>query len=227
MVSFKKKGAFVAGLDAGLVYNEFPLMGGRLAPPLSELLSPDYATLSPTTYDNSSNSNTGLWRNFFENLTTVQFDHRVLATTTYIATALLFASSRRAAARAVLPPSALRSATILFTMANVQVLLGISTLLYLVPVPLAAAHQAGKLLYDLSYFMCLPAWRYIAKGEGNKWHTLSPFLHVYHHHSHGVAPTQDTIHDFIPSFNLWDKTIYLLFRHLYVVIAAGRRLGRT
>jgi len=144
VVSFKKKGAFVAGLDAGLVYNEFPLMGGRLAPPLSELLSPDYATLSPTTYDNSSNSNTGLWRNFFENLTTVQFDHRVLATTTYIATALLFASSRRAAARAVLPPSALRSATILFTMANVQVLLGISTLLYLVPVPLAAAHQAGS-----------------------------------------------------------------------------------
>ncbi|KAI9430936.1 hypothetical protein H4582DRAFT_1885716, partial [Lactarius indigo] len=32
-------GAFVAGLDAGLVYNEFPLMGGRLAPPLDELLS--------------------------------------------------------------------------------------------------------------------------------------------------------------------------------------------
>jgi cytochrome c oxidase assembly protein subunit 15 len=134
------KGAFVAGLDAGLVYNEFPLMGSRLAPPLSELLSPHYATPTPT----HNNSSTGLWRNLFENPTTVQFDHRVLATTTYIATALLFASSRRAAARATLPPLALRAATALFLMANVQVVLGISTLLYLVPVPLAAAHQAGS-----------------------------------------------------------------------------------
>ena len=140
------KGAFVAGLDAGLLYNEFPLMGGRLAPPLNELLSPHYATSpipAPTTTTTHHDS-TGLWRNLFENPTTVQFDHRVLAMTTYIATALLFASSRRAAARAVLPPSALRSATSLFAMANVQVLLGISTLLYLVPVPLAAAHQAGS-----------------------------------------------------------------------------------
>jgi cytochrome c oxidase assembly protein subunit 15 len=124
------------------MYNEFPLMGGRLAPPLSELLSPHYATTTTTT--TTSNSSTGLWRNLFENPTTVQFDHRVLATTTYIATALLFASSRRAAARATLPPLALRAATGLFLMANVQVALGISTLLYLVPVPLAAAHQAGS-----------------------------------------------------------------------------------
>jgi len=122
-------------------------MDGRLAPPLNELLSPHYSTPTPTLTthdDNISSSSTGLWRNLFENPTTVQFDHRVLAMTTYIATALLFASSRRAAARAVLPPSALRSATSLFAMANVQVLLGISTLLYLVPVPLAAAHQAGS-----------------------------------------------------------------------------------
>ncbi len=128
------------------MYNEFPLMGGRLAPPLNELLSPHYAT-APTTHNddnNKSSGSVGLWRNLFENPTTVQFDHRVLATTTYIATALLFASSRRAAVRAVLPPSALGSATSLFAMANVQVLLGISTLLYLVPVPLAAMHQAGS-----------------------------------------------------------------------------------
>ena len=36
--------------------------------------------------------------------------------------------------------------TAAFAMANIQVLLGISTLLYLVPVPLAAAHQAGSVL---------------------------------------------------------------------------------
>ncbi len=75
----------------------------------------------------------GTWRNLFENPTTVQFDHRVLAKTTYLATALLFVSSRRAAVRAALPPLAVRA----------TVALGISTLLYLVPVPLAATHQAG------------------------------------------------------------------------------------
>lgn len=36
-------GAFVAGLDAGLVYNEFPTMGGRLVPPGEELMDPRYA----------------------------------------------------------------------------------------------------------------------------------------------------------------------------------------
>lgn len=127
------EGAFVAGLDAGLVYNEFPLMGGRLAPPLGELLSPSYG-----------DGGKGTWRNLFENPTTVQFDHRVLAMTTYLATALLFVSSRRAAVRAALPPLAVRVTAAAFAMVNVQAALGISTLLYLVPVPLAATHQAGS-----------------------------------------------------------------------------------
>jgi heme A synthase len=52
-------GALVAGLDAGLVYNEFPLMGGRVIPT-------DLLAFSPT------------WRNFLENPTTVQFDHRYI-----------------------------------------------------------------------------------------------------------------------------------------------------
>ena len=68
-------GAFVAGLDAGLLYNEFPLMGGRLAPPSDELFSPSYAK-------NADNSD--LWRNIFENPTTVQFDHRVLVRRSYL-----------------------------------------------------------------------------------------------------------------------------------------------
>ena len=62
-------GAFVAGLDAGLIYNEFPLMGGRLVPESQELVSDFYSRKS----DKSDR-----WRNFFENPTTVQFDHRVL-----------------------------------------------------------------------------------------------------------------------------------------------------
>ncbi|KAI0052557.1 electron transfer protein 1 [Auriscalpium vulgare] len=128
-------GAFVAGLDAGLVYNEFPLMGGRIAPPTDELISTHYAT---------GPGNAGLWRNIFENPTTVQFDHRVLAITTYLSATALWATTRSAAVRAALPPLTTRLATAMFGMANLQVLLGISTLLYLVPVPLAAAHQAGS-----------------------------------------------------------------------------------
>ena len=63
-------GAFVAGLDAGLLYNEFPLMGGRLAPPTDELFS--------TAYAKSLDGSDLWWRNMLENPTTVQFDHRVL-----------------------------------------------------------------------------------------------------------------------------------------------------
>lgn len=130
------KGAFVAGLDAGLLYNEFPLMGGRLAPPGDELMSPAYAT--------RADKSDMWWRNIFENPTTVQFNHRVLAMTTYTATGALFALSRMSALKAALPAATLRVATGAFAVANLQVLLGISTLLYLVPVPLAAAHQAGS-----------------------------------------------------------------------------------
>lgn len=63
-------GAFVAGLDAGLLYNEFPLMGGRLAPPTDELFSPFYAK--------AADKSDLWWRNILENPTTVQFNHRCL-----------------------------------------------------------------------------------------------------------------------------------------------------
>ncbi|KAG1715976.1 hypothetical protein ID866_1200 [Astraeus odoratus] len=84
------------------------------------------------------------WRNIFENPTTVQFDHRVLAITTYLSTCFLFLHSRRSTIRTLLPPKTRISLTAAFLMANVQVMLGLATLLYLVPVPVAAAHQAGS-----------------------------------------------------------------------------------
>lgn len=62
-------GAFVAGLDAGLVYNEFPTMGGRLVPPTDELLDVRYA-------QQNDKSDTW-WRNMLENPVTAQFDHRL------------------------------------------------------------------------------------------------------------------------------------------------------
>lgn len=64
--------------------------------------------------------------------------------TTYFSTCLLFAQSRRSVVRSLLPPLARVSVMAAFAMANVQVLLGLATLLYLVPVPVAAAHQAGS-----------------------------------------------------------------------------------
>jgi heme a synthase len=62
--------------------------------------------------------------------------------TTYTATGLVFLLTLLR--RSKLPPAATRAAAMTFGMANVQATLGISTLLYLVPVPLAAAHQAGS-----------------------------------------------------------------------------------
>jgi len=129
-------GAFVAGLDAGLLYNEFPLMGGRLSPPGDELFDPAYAK-------NEDKSDLW-WRNILENPTTVQFNHRCLAITTYVSTGLLFTSSLNPRMKAALTPMAKRMVKSAFLMANVQVALGISTLLYLVPIPLAALHQAGS-----------------------------------------------------------------------------------
>jgi cytochrome c oxidase assembly protein subunit 15 len=116
-------GGFVAGLDAGFTFNTFPLMGDRWIPQNVLYLQP-------------------LWRNFFENIATVQFDHRVLAITlAAAATAFWFAARRQA------PSSRLRlGLNLLLAAVALQVTLGISTLLLVVPTALAAAHQAGALL---------------------------------------------------------------------------------
>jgi cytochrome c oxidase assembly protein subunit 15 len=66
--------------------------------------------------------------------------------TTYCSTAFLYAQTFRPTLRALLPPLTRMTATVAFAMANLQVFLGISTLLFLVPVPLAAAHQAGSVM---------------------------------------------------------------------------------
>ncbi|CAG8467811.1 1687_t:CDS:2 [Dentiscutata erythropus] len=124
-------GALVAGLDAGLIYNEFPYMGKNIIPPKSELFSKVYARFGETS----------LWRNFFDNPTTVQFDHRVLATTTLCAITALWLYSRRL----TLPPKARLAINFVFGVSCIQVTLGISTLIYMVPIPLASAHQAGSL----------------------------------------------------------------------------------
>lgn len=114
-------GAFVAGLDAGLVYNSFPKMGERWVPD-------DLLAFSPTL------------KNFFENPTTVQFDHRILAISSLTAITGLYLFSRRM----MLPRRAKIAISLLTAMAYGQVALGISTLLLYVPTPLAATHQSGS-----------------------------------------------------------------------------------
>jgi heme a synthase len=116
-------GGFTAGLHAGLTYNTFPLMDGRLVPA-------GYAQLRP------------FWRNWFENVAAVQFDHRLLAMTTLTAIVVLWA----AAMRAVLPRPARLALWALLAAAVLQVSLGISTLLLVVPIALAVCHQAGAVL---------------------------------------------------------------------------------
>lgn len=131
-------GGLVAGLDAGMIYNEFPRMGAGFHPPKSELLDPFYSRK-----DDRSDL---IWRNMLENPSTVQLDHRVLATTTFTTVLALFAYTRlNRRVRATLPNPARKGMLGVVHLLMLQVTLGISTLIYLVPVPLAAAHQAGSL----------------------------------------------------------------------------------
>ncbi|CCA71801.1 probable COX15-cytochrome oxidase assembly factor [Serendipita indica DSM 11827] len=129
-------GAFVAGLDAGLIYNEFPYMGEGLVPPHNELLSPAYSR--------RSDQGDLWWRNMLENPVTAQFDHRVLAMSTYFGTTGLYAVTRLTSLSSILPPLTRHLIGASFAMVNIQAALGITTLLYLVPVHLAATHQAGS-----------------------------------------------------------------------------------
>jgi len=125
-------GGFVAGTRAGLAYNTFPLMDGQWIP--DGLL-----TLSP------------VWRNFFENVTTVQFDHRVLAMLLCAMVLVLWGMLPRSEQAS----SGVRTGGHLLLAALVlQIALGISTLLLHVPVTLGAAHQGGAIvLFTASVFL--------------------------------------------------------------------------
>lgn len=130
-------GGMVAGLDAGLIYNNFPNMTEEYPyfPAKHELISP--------LFSRKEDQSDLLWRNLLENPTTVQLVHRVMATVTFfsILAAHLYANKKKQ----TIPKSAQRALHGVMGLATLQVALGISTLIYLVPIPLAATHQAGAL----------------------------------------------------------------------------------
>lgn len=116
-------GAFVAGLNAGLIYNTFPLMDGQIIPDGLYDMTPWYA-------------------NWFENIMTVQFNHRLLAILLVI-----FVGSMWWRIRASETTSTIRKIANMFAlMVLVQAGLGISTLLLVVPLWLALLHQTGALI---------------------------------------------------------------------------------
>src|SRR3984885_3400684 len=113
-------GALVAGLRAGHIYNTWPLIDGALLPDASRLF-----------FDVT------VWRNFFENSLTVQFDHRMLAYAIFLVAlihAFDVASSRK---RGPLVASALALAAAV----TLQAVLGVLTLIMMVPIGLALTHQ--------------------------------------------------------------------------------------
>ncbi len=128
-------GGLVAGTHAGLAYNTFPSMNGSFVPPEIMQIEPWY--LNP-----------------LNNMATVQFDHRLIAWVLALLVPIFWWRVRRLGAR--FTPS-IRSdagalqgrrlaANLLLAMLIVQIALGIAALLLRVPVPLAAAHQAGAVL---------------------------------------------------------------------------------
>jgi cytochrome c oxidase assembly protein subunit 15 len=115
-------GALVAGIDAGRNYTDWPLMAGGLLPP-------DPFQIEP------------LWRNFFENDGLVQFVHRVSGYVLLIVGALTWTRSRRSAYDATR-----RALDWVLVVLFGQIVIGIVTVMYSAPWPLAIVHQATAVL---------------------------------------------------------------------------------
>jgi len=112
-------GGMVAGLRAGHAYNTFPLMNGQLVPAEAFMLDP-------------------WWHNFLWNVATVQLVHRAIFWLLLVLIPIAWWQARRTPAKI--------AGHHLLGIFVLQAALGISTLLLAVPIPLAAAHQAGAVV---------------------------------------------------------------------------------
>ncbi|WP_264330968.1 COX15/CtaA family protein [Wolbachia endosymbiont (group B) of Erebia ligea] len=118
-------GAFVAGLNAGLIYNTFPLMDGQIVPE-------DLFYLQPA------------WLNIFENRVTVQFIHRALALLILVLTAIL-----------TIKNASIKPLYVMLFSVIIQVILGVVTLLLHIPMAIAIAHQMFSFILFGSSLYCL------------------------------------------------------------------------
>jgi cytochrome c oxidase assembly protein subunit 15 len=116
-------GGLVAGLDAGAIYNTFPLMGNKLIPNEVMILDPWFI-------------------NFAENPVTVQLQHRVLGVTTATLIAVLWFKLRNKTTN----KKVCLAINCLATAAGIQIILGITTLLSASALILASLHQANAVL---------------------------------------------------------------------------------
>lgn len=124
-------GAFVAGLNAGVIYNTFPLMGG-------EILPVDYAT------------GRGFFADIFENPTAVQWNHRWLAITTTILVTLGCLGRYLSQDRDRKSLHWLHLGCWVWC----QAALGVTTLLLIVPIWAGAMHQAGAIILLILGIRC-------------------------------------------------------------------------
>jgi cytochrome c oxidase assembly protein subunit 15 len=135
-------GALVAGHHAGLIYNTWPLMGGALMPPAATLFP-----LEPW------------WLNLFETAATAQFAHRLGA---YVL--LAFAALHAVAAIRKQPGRRVATlAAVVVALIVAQAALGIATLLLVVPLWAALAHQWLAVVVLVA---ATAHWRLIADDSG-------------------------------------------------------------
>lgn len=113
-------GALVAGNDAGLVYNDWPLMNGRFFPA-------DYA-------------GQGLWGTLAHSHAAVQLHHRLMAYALFVAGLAIAVIAKR---DRLLAPGAQAIAMALAVVVVLQAALGVWTLMAAVPITLGVLHQAG------------------------------------------------------------------------------------
>ena len=125
-------GAFVAGLDAGLTYNTYPLMDGKLIPDGMFVLQP-------------------LLINLFENITAVQFNHRWIA---FIVLGAVLFLWFRIENLPKIEKQIILASRVLLTACLLQIVIGIATLLLVVPIFLASLHQSVAIfIFVVSLFI--------------------------------------------------------------------------
>lgn len=142
-------GAFVAGNDAGCAYNTYPKMNDEWIP-LDDMIDQD---LHP------------VYRNAFENTAMVQWNHRLLGTSTALSAVTLAGLGLLSpAGRHAITPQVQKGLKVLGGVAIGQMSLGIATLLNYVPIGLAAAHQIGSLIVLSTGIYVVHSIRYVSPG---------------------------------------------------------------